>query len=77
MEDEENISIENLDQVDVLEQQIQTYIIQIMNEDATKQEKIQHLHRYTALIRILIVFSINFFLQLPQKKLAIFFIFVS
>jgi hypothetical protein len=45
MEDEENISIENLDQAEVLEQQIQTYIIQIMNEDVTKQEKIQHLHR--------------------------------
>jgi hypothetical protein len=48
MEDEENISIENLDQAEVLEQQIQTYIIQIMNEDVTKQEKIQHLHRYVA-----------------------------
>ena len=57
MEDEENISIENLDQADVLEQQIQTYIIQIMGEDTTKQEKVQHLHRYTSLIWILIVFA--------------------
>lgn len=45
MDTEDNIRVEDLDAAQILEQQIQTYIIKILHSESSRQEKIQNLHR--------------------------------
>jgi len=45
MDNEDNIRVEDLDATQILEQQLQTYIIKVLHSESSRAEKIQNLHR--------------------------------